>query len=72
MFKKCDKYSSLVFLIHNVFLSRSKFCRTEQLTVLATAQTTRDALVKVSINKANPATDEARVENQSMVLRGLA
>ena len=58
MFKKCDKYSSLVFLIHNVFLYKVK--------VLP------DRTVKVSINKANPATDEARVENQSMVLRGLA
>ena len=49
----------------NAGCTRSKFCQTEQITVLAMAQTTRVALVKASKNKANPATDEVRVESQN-------
>ena len=45
--------------------TRSKLYQTEQLTVLATAQTTRVALVKASKNKANPVTDEVCVENRN-------
>ena len=49
----------------NAGCTRSKFCQTERITVLAMAQTTRVALVKASKNKANPATDEVRVESQN-------
>ena len=45
--------------------TRSKLYQTEQLTVLATAQTTIVALVKASKNKANPVTDEVCVENRN-------
>ena len=45
--------------------TRSKLYQTEQLTVLATVQTTRVALVKASKNKANPVTDEVCVENRN-------
>ena len=45
--------------------TRSKLYQTEQLTVLATAQTTRVALVKASKNKANSVTDEVCVENRN-------
>ena len=45
--------------------TRSKLYQTEQLTVLATVQTTRVALVKASKNKANPVTDEVGVENRN-------
>ena len=49
----------------NAGWTRSKFSQTEQITVLAMAQTTRVVLVKASKNKANPATDEVRVESQN-------
>ena len=50
----------------NAGCTRSKFCQTaEQITVLAMTQTTRVALVKASKNKANPATDEVRMESQN-------
>ena len=53
---KCDKLSRL----------RSA-TRVERLTVVDTAQTTRVVLVKAANYKANPATDEVRVENQNHV-----
>ena len=49
----------------NAGCTRSKFCQTERITVLAMVQTTRVALVKASKNKANLATDEVRMESQN-------
>ena len=65
---KCDKQSSLVFSILMRICTSSKPCKTEQLTVLAMAQTTRVAPVKASKNKANLATDELTWRTEIRVL----
>ena len=56
---KCDKHSRQVFFdTRRLFIQGQSSAQTERLTVLATAQMTRVALVKASKNKANPATDQ--------------
>ena len=66
---KCDKHSPLVFSIHGTYYLYNVRAQLDRMAYHSQHYTDNEsALVRASKNKANPATDEVRVENKSAIL----